>query len=220
MPGRLILIPTAPEREILEPLLQPDLQPEDRVELCGFGLAAAGVRSGMLLERYRPREVLLVGIAGTFTDALSVGTAGFFDEVACRGIGVGTGKEHRTVGRLQWSHLGSLTADGGPRVGDTICIRREAPVQTLSAAGQLLSVTAASADAADAAICRQQFPSAVAEDMEGFSVALACRLAAVPLVIVRGISNRVGDRDRSAWKMSEALESAAALARSFLLPAG
>ncbi len=44
--------------------------------------------------------------------------------------------------------------------------------------------------------------------MEGFAVALACRFAGVPLAIVRGISNAVGDRRFERWQMPEALDAA------------
>jgi futalosine hydrolase len=44
--------------------------------------------------------------------------------------------------------------------------------------------------------------------MEGFGVAVACRLANVPLTIVRGISNRAGDRDHSKWNIAGSLDQA------------
>ena len=47
--------------------------------------------------------------------------------------------------------------------------------------------------------------------MEGFAVALACRLAGVPLLIVRGISNTAGDRDTIRWQIEAALAAAAHL---------
>ena len=52
--------------------------------------------------------------------------------------------------------------------------------------------------------------------MEGFGVALACALAGVPLCIVRGASNRVGERDPSTWRIDEAIDSARALAAEVL----
>ncbi|MFM8578800.1 MAG: hypothetical protein ACKOCN_08370, partial [Planctomycetaceae bacterium] len=55
------------------------------------------------------------------------------------------------------------------------------------------------------------FPGAVAEDMEGFGVAMACRLVGVPLTIVRGISNIAGDRDTRQWRIRESLAAAADL---------
>jgi futalosine hydrolase len=52
----------------------------------------------------------------------------------------------------------------------------------------------------------------MAEDMEGFGVALACRLLGVPLAIVRGISNEAGDREHARWQVPAALAAAADLA--------
>lgn len=62
-------------------------------------------------------------------------------------------------------------------------------------------------------------PAAAAEDMEGFAVAMACRLRGVPLDIVRGISNAAGDRDRSHWQVSAALEAAGRLALQIMAEA-
>jgi nucleoside phosphorylase len=44
--------------------------------------------------------------------------------------------------------------------------------------------------------------------MEGFGVALACALARTRLAIVRGFSNRVGDRDSRHWRIPAALAAA------------
>ncbi|NDH95322.1 MAG: futalosine hydrolase, partial [Planctomycetia bacterium] len=75
---------------------------------------------------------------------------------------------------------------------------------------------AASATAEDAATRLEEFPTAVAEDMEGFAVALACRLAGVPCQIIRGISNRAGDRDKARWQIEPALRAAAVQAKAVL----
>ena len=45
---------------------------------------------------------------------------------------------------------------------------------------------------------------------------LAARLADVPLGIVRGISNIAGDRDKTRWKIVDALNSAADAAMDLL----
>ena len=74
---------------------------------------------------------------------------------------------------------------------------------------------AASADDADVRLRRTAFPEAVAEDMEAFGVALACRLAGLPLDIVRGISNTAGDRRRENWRTQTALEAVASLVARF-----
>jgi len=47
---------------------------------------------------------------------------------------------------------------------------------------------------------------ALTESMEGFALALACRTRQTPFLEVRTISNRVGERDRTNWKLITALE--------------
>src|SRR6185436_14254323 len=69
----------------------------------------------------------------------------------------------------------------------------------------LLTACAAADGDAQVADRRQRHPAAAAEDMEGYGVALACALAGVPLAIVRGIANRVGDRATAGWAIGDAL---------------
>ncbi|NNE00524.1 MAG: hypothetical protein HKN47_24680 [Pirellulaceae bacterium] len=75
----------------------------------------------------------------------------------------------------------------------------------------LLTGCSASGDVAEAAQRHAMYPAAAAEDMEGFAVALSCRVAGVPVSIVRGISNRAGDRDSRNWQVESALDAVAAL---------
>ena len=65
---------------------------------------------------------------------------------------------------------------------------------------------------------------AVAESMEGAAAAHICALYEVPFLEVRGISNMVGDRDRSSWCLEEAVATAStaalALCRAFMSTSG
>ena len=53
--------------------------------------------------------------------------------------------------------------------------------------------------------------------MEGFSVAVACQFAGIPLKVVRGISNIAGDRDKGRWRIKDAMDAAATLMLEDLL---
>ena len=75
----------------------------------------------------------------------------------------------------------------------------------------LVTGCAASASREESETRRQRFPTATAEDMEGFGVALACALSDTPLAIVRGISNCVGNRDQQNWQIQEALQAVGAM---------
>lgn len=179
--------------------------------LCGFGPVAAAARAAGLLERLRPRRVLLVGIAGAYdTDAHPVGSALCFARVAIEGIGAGEG-EHLVappaLGFPQWPG----PTPGGRTIEDELALARPRGLPS-EPTGLLLTTCAASADAEQAARRRRRHPSAVAEDMEGFAVACACALAGVPLAVVRGVSNAVGERDPARWRIPAALQAARELA--------
>jgi len=215
----LLLIPTELELRRFLDLggLPPGLA---QIELCGFGVVAAAARSAQLIARLRPGRVLLVGIAGAYdTVAHPVGEAFEFSEVALEGVGVGSGADLMPppdLGFPQWP--GSQSGPGSRRIDMRLSLASgEAPAQEGLAGGPVLLTTcAASADVQQAALRRERCPAAAAEDMEGFSVAMACDLADVPLRIVRGISNRVGDRDSSNWRIPGALAAARRLAIELL----
>jgi len=203
--GTLLLIPTELERRRFLDLggLPPGLA---QVERCGFGPVAAAARTAQLLGRLRPARVLLVGIAGVYdAERTPVGEAFEPAAVAIDGVGVGEGASlvaPPQLGFPQWP-------GSGPDAGGTRAIYDRLDLGgPPGREGLLLTTCAASADPAQAAVRRERFPDAVAEDMEGFAVGTACALAAVPLAVVRGISNVVGDRDPERWRIPAALSAA------------
>lgn len=207
----LILIPTELERQFLQHWWNgfnrcgdctDVLRSPVRVDLCGFGLVAAAARTTQLIAQYRPTRVLLIGIAGALDPALPVGTALEFGSVVVDGIGVGFGASFRNADTMGWSHWHDPQTSA--KIGDQIELQPgDRPA--------LLSVCAASADARHAALRREAYRDAVAEDMEGFGVAMACQLMQVPLRIVRGISNVAGNRDFKTWQIELALQQATRL---------
>lgn len=216
MTSWLILVPTVHELQHL-PLhfLKLIERKGGAIELCGFGPIVSAARAASLIATHQPTQVVLCGIAGALSDALQVANAYRFDRVACYGVGVGCGQEHKSAGLAGWRHWpgnGVGQASSLP-IGDVIELSDSVkPTEHRL----LVTVCAASRDETEAALKRDAYPLAVAEDMEGFSVAAACQLADVPLRIVRGISNRVGDREHCNWKIAEAMCAAAAVVEAMI----
>ncbi len=199
----LILIPTELELDRIRD--QGGLPPElGRIEICGFGPIAAAARTTQLLARHRPERCLLIGSAGAFDiDLHPPGSAVSFGSVAIEGVGVGAGA--RCVGPPR---LGFPQWPAHDETGDAIHEELALSSETESDVELLLTTCAASDGPELARERRKRFPRASAEDMEGFGVALACRLQATDLAIVRGISNEVGNRDSSHWRIPQALAAA------------
>ena len=204
MPKWLLLIPTEFEHGFIAPAVEKlDPAHDVVVELCGFGPVVAAARTTELLARHRPEQALLLGIAGCYVGA-EPAKAYRFGSVGCYGIGVGTGAGFETAQEMGWEHwAGDQQSDP---INDVITMADEADSQ------QLLTVCAASKTKDDVAQRQDAFPNAIAEDMEGFAVAAACRLNKTRLTIIRGISNVAGDRNKSNWKIKEAMQAAWELA--------
>jgi futalosine hydrolase len=208
----LVLVPT--DLELARLLDLGGLGPTAIVATCGFGPIAAAARTAELVLNLTPSRVILVGIAGAFdAERDPLGSALEFGAVAVTGVGVGGGVDHVPPPAL-----------GFPQWPASLHPPRAAVFDRLELAGSggplLLTTCAASASTLEARERRARFPDARAEDMEGFAVALACSLAGVPLSIVRGISNAVGDRTPQHWSIPRALAGARELALKILARRG
>lgn len=212
----LVLVPTELERGLVVPVLAAACGAATRVELCGFGAVVAAARTAGLIAERRPERVLLVGIAGCYADRLAIGRAYAFERVACHGIGAGSGAGFVPADSMGWTQWPGDASSGSAAVGDVVCCASGRMPAAAARGGLLLSACAASADEDDVRSRLRLHPDAMAEDMEGFAVATACRLAGVPLDIVRGISNTAGDRDTSGWRIDAACRAAAELAATLL----
>jgi futalosine hydrolase len=139
---------------------------------------------------------------------VSAGIAGAFEGVARVGDGVVVSDETFDLSR----------EDGTPIVlpdAERIEDAARSDVELVAALRRrgfaaLRGVTVAHVTTSEATARRLANRGAQIESMEGFAVLRACERAAVRAVEVRGISNRVGTRERSGWDFDAA---AAGLAR-------
>ena len=197
----LFLVPTERERECLP---EHTLPAGTAMATCGFGPILSAAQTGQLLRTHQPSRVVLLGIAGTYTAELEIGSAYLFERVACFGIGAGQGGDYEPASQLGWATTPTDVTPAG-------VFQLDAPSPF-----NLLTVCSAAANGQEVAQRQEHHPGYHAEDMEGFAVATACHLARVPLTIIRGISNRAGDRERDRWAIDPALQAAWELANMHL----
>ncbi|WP_413432031.1 futalosine hydrolase [Crateriforma spongiae] len=215
----LVLVPTSAEYRMVDwPAIRKSAGRDFTTAICGFGLAAAGIGAMRLLAEQTPGHVFLVGLAGGFVTepdadppAIKVGDAVVFHRVTCHGIGAGVDMaaapdQFLSADQMGWPHL---EMDGSAVTDRLDLVVPDADARAMGRQKTLLSVTAASSSPDHARWRRNTYPDAVAEDMEGFAVAVACRVSQVPLTIVRGISNPVGNRDTRTWQTAPAMHVAA-----------
>lgn len=199
MASTLLLVPTQFEwdcfsKKFLDRIKQANIA----IERCGFGPVVSAIRTTQWIAHYSPDQVILAGIAGALNPRLQVGSAVEFNEVVCYGIGTGSGDSFLSASEMGWKQW-----PDAPEISDVIPLDSSSDCEAKSLA--LLTCCAASATPQDVQMRVNKYANAIAEDMEGFSVAAACRFAGVQLRIVRGISNLAGERDKTKWRVHEAM---------------
>jgi futalosine hydrolase len=179
--------------------------PDDGVHIlaAGVGVAAAAARTAQQIaaRRLGPGRqydaVFSVGIAGAYPGRARIGDTVIGTSSVAADLGADPPYGFLTLSDLGF---GSDTVNGDPALLD----RLGAALPTAER-GKALTVHTVTGTAARAAGIAARHPTAVTEAMEGYGVAVAAQLHAIPFAEVRTVSNLVGPRDRSAWRMDAAM---------------
>ncbi|GAA3399990.1 futalosine hydrolase [Paenibacillus hodogayensis] len=196
----LVMTAVAAERDALLRGLRGDSRFE--VALAGVGPAAAAANTAALLAAAPYDLVVSAGIAGGFAGQAAVGELVVASDIVAADLGAETAEGFSSVDELGFGSA-RVTVDGplARRLADALS-QAGLPVRS----GSVLTVSTVTGTAESAARLAARVPNAAAEAMEGFGVATAAALHGLPALEIRAVSNAVGPRDRSSWKIREALE--------------
>jgi futalosine hydrolase len=184
------------------------LAPRDEVDVVAVGVgpveAALGTARALATKRYD--AVINAGIAGGFRERCTVG-----DAVACS--------------REDYAELGLEDGSAFPLPEGAALIRHEEADHGLMQpflsglvpviVGRGVTSAIVTSTTARALVLAHRFRADV-ESMEGFSVLRAARVAGVPAVEIRGVSNMIGDRESSGWDFRAGAAAAVATTEAFL----
>lgn len=199
---RRILIMTAvlEEKEaILRGLKQ---NPKIDVMLAGVGPVSAAAHTAKLLATEKYELVISTGIGGGFRGKAEIGTLVVSNLIAAADLGVETLEGFRRLedlgfGTTQVQIELSLAA----RVVEAL---QSAKLDVVT--GPIITAATATGTAESAEERARRVLGAAAEGMEGYGVAFAAQIFDIPVLEIRAISNGVGPRDRSAWRIHEAFD--------------
>ncbi|MEV5527979.1 futalosine hydrolase [Streptomyces prunicolor] len=170
---------------------------------AGVGPAAAAAATAVALAGTPYDLVVSAGIAGGFQPEAPVGSLVIADEITVADLGAET-----PDGFVPVTELGFGTVTHRP----PSALVRDLAAATGARTGAVLTVSTVTGTAARATELRARHPRALAEAMEGFGVAEAAAAHGIPVLELRAVSNPVGPRDRTAWRIGDAL---AALTEGF-----
>ncbi len=174
----------------------------------GVGVAAAAASTARLLaSATRPFDaVLCAGIGGAVAGRAEIATT----VVAARSIAADLG-----VRSPHGFHPIDKLGFGTSAMDCDVALRRELCAALPHAVvGDVLTVTTGTGTADVTADLIARYPAAVAEAMEGFGAATAAAQAAVPFAEIRTISNFIGPRDLTTWRIDAALRALTEAARA------
>jgi futalosine hydrolase len=166
----------------------------------GVGPAASAASTATALTaaatRGEPYDLVVsAGIAGGFAPVAALGSVVVADRVIAADLGADS-----PGGFLPVDALGFGTTEHTCAPHLAAAVARDLG----GVHGPVLTVSTATGTAERAAVLRERHDAA-AEAMEGFGAAEAAARHGTPFLEIRTISNAVGLRDRSAWRIPEAL---------------
>ncbi len=197
----LIVVATQLEAERLPKLAQA------RVVVSGIGSVNAALATQAAILESRPSLALSVGIAGAYPNSgLQIGDVCVSSEMVFAGLGAMDGAAFLNLESLGFP----LLERDAERIYNALKADARASAfaaNTGAKLGPILTLETVTGSLEMALELESRVPGALAEGMEGAGVALAASRLGVGSFEVRGISNMVGPRDRSGWRIPLALEA-------------
>lgn len=174
-----------------------------RVVVCGVGAVNAALSTYAAALEERPTLVLNVGIGGAYPHSgLEMGETACSSAFVYAGLGAQDGIDFLDLEQLGFPiHPDTFNRipawDGARDWAEHLSIR----------CGDFLTLETVTGNLGTLSRLEQRFPDALIEGMEGAGVAHAALRLGLPALEVRGMSNFVGLRDRSSWRIRDALVS-------------
>lgn len=178
----------------------------------GVGSVVAAVNTTRILAEKRYDLVINLGIGGGFQGKTEIGSIVVATEMVAADFGVETPEGFYFAERFE---LGGsrITSDCGLRMRVTSAFRSAGLAVST---GPILTVSTVTGTESTELELRKREPHATAEAMEGFGVAMAAKMFKIPVMEIRAISNMVGIRDKTSWRIDEALKSLTAASRALM----
>ena len=178
----------------------------------GVGMVATAAWCSRALAQASYGLALNAGVCGSFDRAIALGTTVHVVSDRIAELGAEDGEAFLTIQEMNLPGENEFPFTAGQLVN------AKPPANTaLSALPSVTAVTVNTVHGDDRSIAAivQRFNPQV-ESMEGAAFMYACLVQGVPFAQVRAVSNAVERRNRSAWKITEAIDALARAARNIL----
>ena len=157
---------------------------------CGIGKVNAAVGAALMIRQWNPRHILNTGSAGGFHSELHIGDIVLSEEVL----------HHDADAEVFGYKPGQVPGMPESYKGDPALLKCALPLHCEDASVRMIGGVIASGDAfiskpEQIQRIRTVFPQVAAAEMEAAAIAQTCHLLNTPFLIIRSISDVVGDED-------------------------
>lgn len=193
-----ILIVAATQLEI-QPFIEG--HPDADYLISGVGVAATVFHLMKRIEKNKYSFILQVGLAGTYRDDMKLGESVIVESDCFADLGVWENKKIISVYDLGLTNPDESPFENGRLVNHNVYINT---TQAKKVEGVTVNLLTDDLNYVEA--MRMKYNAAV-ESMEGAALHYVCIQKNIPFLQIRGISNKVGERDKSKWNFKEAIQS-------------
>lgn len=168
----------------------------------GVGLLVSAVSLMQHALQQKPELIIQAGIAGSFSNSVQLGNVVVVKSECLGDTGVMEKEGWKDV-----FDMGFTQANEAPFAERNLpnnWLQKLNMVQLPAAAG--VTVNQVTTTPERMTILQTKYNAEI-ESMEGAALHYVCRLVNIPFLQIRGISNLVGERDKSKWKIKEAIEN-------------
>jgi futalosine hydrolase len=208
-----VLVIAATERELIGIKETSFRQPSVVVQtaVTGVGLLPSTYAIMQLISGLKPDLIIQIGIAGSFNPAIRLGAAVVVGREVIADMGVHEKDGYHDIFELGLTEQNMPPFELGAIVNHHANLIEAASLPVVSG----VSVNEISTNPQKIILFAEKYKADI-ESMEGAAIHYVCALQQIPFLQIRGISNMVGERDKTKWEISESLLAATTACINFI----
>ena len=199
----MIIIVSATEMEVATARAQLKDSPNISFHITGVGMLPAAVSLTKLAIIHKPNLIIQVGIAGCFDTSLELGSVVLVQEEILGDTGVEENGEWKDLFQTKFIAPDEAPFSNSRLVNQYLSNYNQSQLPEVTA----LTVNEITTRTERIAQLKALYNPAI-ESMEGAALHYVGNDLNIPYLQIRGLSNYIGERDKSKWLIKEAVENA------------
>jgi futalosine hydrolase len=198
----IIVVATEMEIDNAKSNLQLNKKQEIVFKTTGVGMLASAVSLTQIAIEEKPDLIIQAGIAGTFNKEILLGNVVVIKEEMLGDLGVEENGEWKDIFDLNLEGENNFPFEKGKLVNQEISKWNLLSLPAVKG----ITVNEISTDQKRIVLLKQKY-KADTESMEGAALHYVCGKFQIPFLQIRAVSNYIGERDKTKWKIKEAIEN-------------